>query len=596
MLSLNRNLNAGSDVTGPKVSVSLKEGLADQEEWTFKRQFSIGRGSNADIRIKDATVSRFHASVQFIEGKWWIRDMNSSNGIFVNDKKVSRCQVGQQTKLQLGRGGPTLQLCLDTPDPSDSETILVDLREIKKYKSHHFKIKNTMDNDIPAKSGGGAPRIKDFYRYAKTALQKLQNYQKNWRQHKPLVACVVLAGLILVGYVAIQEPRGSVQNQGKIDVAPNQSNSEGVSPSMNEKADASKNMDDTNANVASDTGEEYASNSPAEREAKKPNDPQQEMIQNYTADIYFNAAEKFSDHQRWQPALEYYQKVAGINPDHPELDTKIERMNFEISNQEAYEQGMAHIKEKSFEQGIAQLRQVAESSAYYHDAAQLIIDAEKMRVQAAEEQKQEEAEALKAAEKQKALDTINSALRYYADGDTNSSIMALNQIISNSSQAKADLKHRADTLKKEIAYVQSLYDQGNQAYIRKKIDTALSTWEKLIEADQKLLGTQDGYFTKSVGQKMADEYGAKAHKAYSDGDYPAAYQYSKLALDQKGDHPKALEIKELLKAISKQLYQTGYVIEEYNPEKAQEKWKQIFKICDSDTEYYQKALVKVNGK
>ena len=95
---------------------------------------------------------------------------------------------------------------------------------------------------------------------------------------------------------------------------------------------------------------------------------------------------------------------------------------------------------------------------------------------------------------------------------------------------------------------------------------------------------------------MADEYGAKAHKAYSDGDYPAAYQYSKLALDQKGDHPKALEIKELLKAISKQLYQTGYVIEEYNPEKAQEKWKQISKICDSDTEYYQKALVKVNGK
>lgn len=594
MLNLNSNLNACDNLTGPKVSVFLKEGLADQKEWIFERQFSIGRGSNADIRIKDSTVSRFHASVQFIEGKWWIRDMNSSNGTFINDKKVSRCQVDRQTRLQLGREGPILELCLDTPDPSDSETIIVDLTDIKKYKSHPFNLKNAKENDIPA--GGSAQVMKDLNGFAKTALQKLQNHSKKWRQNKPLLAGVVLVGLMLAGYVAMQQPRGSAQNQEKSNVAPEQANAEDARRPMNGKADAAKNMDGIHADGKSNAAGQSAADNTMVAEADKPNGPQQAVIRNYTADIYFNAAEKFSDHQRWQPALTYYQKVAGINPDHPQLHTKIEKMKFEISNQAAYEQGMAHIKEKRFEQGIAQLRQVVESSVYYYKAEQLIDESEKMKEQAVEMQKQKEAEELKAAEEQRTVDTINSALQYYADGDTKSSIITLDQVISNSSQVQADLKQRAETLRKEIDNAQSLYDKGNRAYKSKKINTALAAWKKLIEADQKLLDSQGGYFSKSVGQKMADEYSAMAQKSYSDGDFPAAYKYSKLALERKGDHPQALQVKEMLKAVSKQLYQAGYVIEVYNPEKAQKKWKQILGICDSDTEYYQKALTQLNAK
>lgn len=594
MLNLNSNLNTGNNMTGPKVSVFLKQGLADQKEWIFERQFSIGRGSNADIRIEDPTVSRFHASVQFIEGKWWIRDMNSSNGTFINAEKVSRCQLDRQTKLQLGREGPTLELCLDPVDPSDSETIIVDLMDVKKFKNHPFNIKNAKKNDTQA--GGSSQVIKDLYGFAKTSLQKLQNHSKKWRQNKPLMAGVVLAGLILAGYVALQQPRGSAQNPGKSKVAPEQANAEDARRAMNGKTDTAKNMDGIHANGESDAAGQYAANNTMGSEAEKPNGLQHDMIRNYTADIYFNAAEKFSDHQRWKPALSYYQKAAGINPDHPQLNTKIKKMKFEISNQAAYEQGLAHIKVKRFEQGITQLRQVVESSVYYYKAEQLIVEAEKMKVQAAEEQEQKEAQELKAAEEKRAVDTINSALQYYADGDTKLSIITLNQVISSSSQAIADLKHRAETLKKEIANAQSLYDKGNQAYISKKINTALAAWKKLIEVDQKLLNSQSGYFTKSVGQKMAVKYGAMAQKSYSDGDFPAAYKYSNLALERKKGHPQALQVKEMLKAISKQLYQAGYVIEVYNPEKAQKKWKQILKICDPDTEYYQKALMQVNAK
>ncbi len=49
----------------------------------------------------------------------------------------------------------------------------------------------------------------------------------------------------------------------------------------------------------------------------------------------------------------------------------------------------------------------------------------------------------------------------------------------------------------------------------------------------------------------------------------------------------------MLKENSKQLFQDGYILEEYNPEKAMQKWKLILKICSPESEYYKKALKKI---
>jgi hypothetical protein len=47
---------------------------------------------------------------------------------------------------------------------------------------------------------------------------------------------------------------------------------------------------------------------------------------------------------------------------------------------------------------------------------------------------------------------------------------------------------------------------------------------------------------------------------------------------------------------SKQLFHEGYILEEYNPEKAMEKWKQILKICGPENEYYKKALMRISAR
>jgi signal transduction histidine kinase len=58
----------------------------------------IGRGTEGvDIRLPDAGVSRRHAELSYRDGQWAIRDLDSSNGTFLNELRV------QQSTLLAGR-------------------------------------------------------------------------------------------------------------------------------------------------------------------------------------------------------------------------------------------------------------------------------------------------------------------------------------------------------------------------------------------------------------------------------------------------------------------------------------------------------------
>ena len=48
----------------------------------------IGRDSTCDISINDNNLSRFHSKIRFSEGKYYIIDMESKNGTFINAKNI----------------------------------------------------------------------------------------------------------------------------------------------------------------------------------------------------------------------------------------------------------------------------------------------------------------------------------------------------------------------------------------------------------------------------------------------------------------------------------------------------------------------------
>lgn len=49
----------------------------------------IGRANNCDIQLPANHVSRQHAEVQLVGGKLLVKDLNSSNGTYINRKKIS---------------------------------------------------------------------------------------------------------------------------------------------------------------------------------------------------------------------------------------------------------------------------------------------------------------------------------------------------------------------------------------------------------------------------------------------------------------------------------------------------------------------------
>ena len=63
---------------------------------------TFGRNLNCDVTIVEPSVSSQHGSIRFEHGAWWIHDNDSSNGTFVNDKKVHDFMIQNGDKLKFG--------------------------------------------------------------------------------------------------------------------------------------------------------------------------------------------------------------------------------------------------------------------------------------------------------------------------------------------------------------------------------------------------------------------------------------------------------------------------------------------------------------
>jgi len=50
----------------------------------------IGRSPGCQIQIEDPAVSKQHARLYFSEGKWFVEDLNSSNGTYVNSHPIQK--------------------------------------------------------------------------------------------------------------------------------------------------------------------------------------------------------------------------------------------------------------------------------------------------------------------------------------------------------------------------------------------------------------------------------------------------------------------------------------------------------------------------
>ena len=62
----------------------------------------VGRGSEADLHLDDETLSQEHAVLEFADGAFRIRDLNSTNGIVLNGSEVSLAELKHGDRIELG--------------------------------------------------------------------------------------------------------------------------------------------------------------------------------------------------------------------------------------------------------------------------------------------------------------------------------------------------------------------------------------------------------------------------------------------------------------------------------------------------------------
>jgi hypothetical protein len=62
----------------------------------------IGSGPEAQIVLRDTTISGQHASLRYEDSKFFLTDLDSSNGTYVNDKKIAREQLKDNDSVRFG--------------------------------------------------------------------------------------------------------------------------------------------------------------------------------------------------------------------------------------------------------------------------------------------------------------------------------------------------------------------------------------------------------------------------------------------------------------------------------------------------------------
>lgn len=92
-----RDLNIHSQVLASQKAPAITLTRIGQDEFEpasyQKSELFIGRDQTATVPVEDETVSARHARMIYRHNQWWIEDLKSTNGTFLNEEPVNTMTV-----------------------------------------------------------------------------------------------------------------------------------------------------------------------------------------------------------------------------------------------------------------------------------------------------------------------------------------------------------------------------------------------------------------------------------------------------------------------------------------------------------------------
>ncbi len=88
----------------PELALSYQIGDQWHKKVYNQPQLIIGRDPSCDLSVDDRTVSFQHARLSFHHAQWWVEDLNSRNGTYLNQEKIQQAMaLVHGDELQCGR-------------------------------------------------------------------------------------------------------------------------------------------------------------------------------------------------------------------------------------------------------------------------------------------------------------------------------------------------------------------------------------------------------------------------------------------------------------------------------------------------------------
>jgi adenylate cyclase len=69
----------------------------------IRESLTIGRRESCDIRLNFPNISGIHAQLTFLNGYWYIRDMNSTNGVKVQGQRIVEKLLHPNDEISIGK-------------------------------------------------------------------------------------------------------------------------------------------------------------------------------------------------------------------------------------------------------------------------------------------------------------------------------------------------------------------------------------------------------------------------------------------------------------------------------------------------------------
>ena len=108
---LDRDALLSAKPRAPQGAIVAREGTVERQVRLSAEPLTVGRDTKNDIVLDDRRVSRRHAEVRLRLGRYTLYDLQSTNGTFVNGRRIAEMVLSDDDRITIG--GAELQIRLE---------------------------------------------------------------------------------------------------------------------------------------------------------------------------------------------------------------------------------------------------------------------------------------------------------------------------------------------------------------------------------------------------------------------------------------------------------------------------------------------------